>query len=146
MEVRANLDTRTAPHVVLADVPDAMPVSVINSLKIAARSSENELCGFVTNAYDLVYVKNSHKEPRSNFFMQMHDMKKAIERIYIGDDKIIAVFHTHPGGSPRPSGNDINGWPNEELGWRYLIATAEDVYEYQYKNQPPHRNQWNGVL
>ena len=136
MEVRANLDPKTAPHIVLADVPDAMPVSVIQGLKSAARSSENELCGFITNQFDLVYVKNSHKEPRSNFFMQVRDMKQAIERIYVSDNQIIAVFHTHPGGSPHPSGNDINGWPNEKLGWRYLIATADEVYEYQYKNQP----------
>lgn len=144
-EIRADFDVSNKPHVMLADVPDALPVSTVNSLKLAARKSFSEVCGFITNRYDIVYVKNSHPEPDANFIMDAIDYKRAIEQIYVGEDKIIGVFHTHPGGSPHPSMNDIKGWPNEQLGWRYLIATPDEVYEYQYKNQPANHGMWSGI-
>ena len=123
-----------ARHRQISEKPEQLPPLVVRALMMSAKS-DVERCGFLTNKYDIVWVRNAHESPDSNFIMDQNDYKKAIERIAVGGDWIIAVFHTHPSGNPFPSANDISGWPDSRLAWWYLIATPYVLNEYQYVNE-----------
>lgn len=127
------------------DPKEPLPVSVANCLRLACSYKATEVCGLITNTYELVYVDNVHPEPELNFAMDPDDFRRQIERISVADERVIAVFHTHPGGLGRPSANDIAGWPNRDLGWRYFIATRDAVYEFEYQNQPEHTGMFSGM-
>lgn len=114
-----------------------MPIPTWNSLRHIASYSENEVCGFIDSRWNPHFITNRHAQPGVNFYMDQHEVRKTIERIAVANDTVLGVFHTHPSGSTYPSQGDISGWPNRKLNWRYWIATAQDVYEYEWINQPP---------
>lgn len=138
VEIRADLDLDKVPHVkeIIEESFNPMPIPVWNQLRLAAKASDREMCGFIDNRWNLHFVKNSHWEPERHFLMDINDYKKVIERIYVAGERIIGVFHTHPSGNPKPSSGDIAGWPDRDLGWRYFISTESNVHEYEYVNQP----------
>lgn len=117
---------------------DPLPIPTWNSLRMGAMQNVTEVCGFIDSRYNLHYITNAHEQPLDNFLMDQVEVRKTIERIAVANDRIIGVFHTHPGGLRTPSVGDLAGWPNRDLGWRYFIATRDDVYEYEYRNQPAH--------
>lgn len=122
--------------IALATEREPLPIGLWNSLRHIALYNKNEVCGLIDSRYQYHCIENAHEKPESNFIMDLQQFKRAIEHITVANERVIGVFHTHPGGSPLPSDNDIAGWPNPELNWRYFIATEIDVYEYEYPNQP----------
>ena len=114
-----------------------MPTAVWNSLRMAAAQNfDREVCGFITESWQIVFVTNVAKDPAKEFVMHPDQYKDAIKRIFMAKDTVIGVFHTHPSGTGSPSHNDVLGWPTKDLHWRYWIATQHDVYEWEYRNQP----------
>lgn len=134
----APIDPATDPHVRIADNYH-LPISTLHSLMLSAQMNSKEVCGLITNRFDLIYLANIHPEPESNFRMDWNQFRREVERLIVANESILGVFHTHPSGSGRPSAGDIAGWPNRDLRWRYFIATASDVYEWTYVNQPEHK-------
>lgn len=126
-----------------------LPMSTWNSLRMAAQAGalhgEEEVCGFITSRFELYWITNRHLDPRNNFVMDQGEVSRCIETLSAANESIIGVFHTHPSGAHRPSDGDILGWPNRDLGWRYFIATASDVWEYRYLNQPIHNSHMAGI-
>lgn len=98
----------------------------------ACRCNSDEVCGLITNQNDVLYVPNSHVEPRYNFYMENEDMREALhEIVQVQQSVVLGVFHTHHTNIPWPSPVDINGWPNPQLRWRYWIATQHEVIEWR---------------
>lgn len=128
------------PHVkpvTMGRIPLPMPTSTWNSLRMAAAQNfDREVCGFITSSWQLNFITNVHQDFKHNFRMHEQQYADAIKRIYASNEQVLGVFHTHPSNDPRPSYGDIQGWPNKDLHWRYWIATAVDVFEWEYVNQP----------
>lgn len=111
---------------------DDISKAIVDRLTKMARLGRNERCGFLTAAGAIYPIANGHEEPTHNFFMEKADVKQAVEEIYeISNDRISAIWHTHPNNIPWPSPRDIHGWPNLALGWRYLIVTHSEVLEWK---------------
>ena len=116
---------------------EPLPLATWNSMRTAAQINfSREVCGLVDSRFNLHFVRNDHPVAERNFHTNESDLRRAVERIVVANDRIIGIFHTHPGGDRRPSRGDIDGWPNRDLNWRYWIATRDDVYEWEYENQP----------
>jgi proteasome lid subunit RPN8/RPN11 len=97
----------------------------------ACQTNRDEVCGFVTDAEDVLYVPNSHTEPHFNFYMDIQDIQEALDIICkVNQQNVIGIFHTHPSNIPWPSPVDLSGWPNPDLLWRYWIATNHEVVEW----------------
>lgn len=109
-----------------------LPESVRNELLDLLYHNTTEQCGFITQDFDVVPVKNSHAEPASNFYMSEADATIILDSIFTkyGSD-ILGIYHTHPNGYPWPSPRDLVGWPNPALGWRYFLVTRGDVTEWR---------------
>lgn len=99
---------------------------------LCRKNSRQEVCGFLTDAQDIHLVKNSHQQPRYNYYMELESLQEVVQEIYqIKNQKIMGIFHTHPNNQPWPSPRDIAGWPNRALKWHYFIATNKEVIEWE---------------
>lgn len=106
--------------------------STINELIDIFESHLYECCGLIDTEQNIYRIRNVHKFPRMNFFMDETETREVIEKIYdIRQESVLGIFHTHPNGYPWPSPRDIVGWPNPRLGWRYFLVTADDVSEWE---------------
>lgn len=106
--------------------------STVSTLLEELDFHKEERCGFVTSEQHVVNVKNSHTNPRANFYMDEPDAYEAIDYIYNQlQQTIMGIYHTHPNGYPWPSPRDIAGWPNSQLGWRYFLVTRGNVTEWR---------------
>lgn len=123
-------DGRTARRVWVPDLP--ILETVKNELIQICQSHANERCGFIDSYWDIHDIPNIHEEPRHNFYMSDDGTAQVLKKIYEEyEEHVIAMWHTHPNNVPWPSPRDLRGWPNPELGWRYLIVTNDDVLEWE---------------
>lgn len=88
-----------------------------------------EICGFIradplTDAYVIHPITNL-AENDDRFEM---DKVELIDYYKRWIDYNIGVYHSHPGGSVRPSEVDIDYAPN---GMRYFIVTVDGVFEWE---------------
>lgn len=115
-------------------LPVDLPYQIKHELIRACMTSpDREICGLITNANRIVFIKNSHPRPGENFAMDDVDFRRQVELIIAGDEEPVGCFHSHPGGSSTPSKGDLDGWPDDELGWRYFIITINGVFEWAKK-------------
>ena len=120
---------RKASRIWLPDTP--ILESVEHELIDICNNHMRERCGFITSEWEVVEVDNSHKEPYRNFYMDDADAENALYYIYeTRKESVIAIWHTHPNDVVWPSPRDLRGWPNPDLGWRYLIVTNKEVIEW----------------
>ena len=120
-------------------VPDT-PIleSVQNELLNIAQSHAHEQCGFIDSQWEVWKIPNIHKSPMRNFYMDREDVEFILSNIYEDrEERVIAIWHTHPNDVVWPSPRDIRGWPNPALRWRYLIVTNEHVCEWELTNEQP---------
>jgi len=112
--------------------PEPMLESVRHELITVAQSFRKERCGVIDSEWNVWNINNSHEEPFRNFYISEEDSEEIFRTIYEKrENQVIAVWHTHPNDVPWPSPRDIRGWPNPKLGWRYFIATNDDVFEWE---------------
>ena len=98
----------------------------------AFQAAPEEACGFILSDGRFVEIPNVHPQSYKNFAMD----RKSLDKIDPKD--VAALWHTHPGGSLRPSAEDQKNMAvlGESYGrWIYLIATKNDVAEYDTKPQ-----------
>lgn len=120
------------PDVLAVESPNPqLPFNLKHILiRAAVTSPHAEVCGFITNRMSPYFIVNSAEEPKLGFYMSPPDYARAIELIASSGDEIVGVFHSHPSGDNWPSQNDMRGWPNPDLNWRYFIVTINGVFEY----------------
>lgn len=121
------LTKRVEPPLIPGEIPEFLSAQM---KAIASKSPEEEICGFV--CYDegkwfLKLIKNAHKDKKHAFKM---DFDEQYQYVMLALETIAGVFHTHPSGDIRRSPGDIAGF-SFATGWRYWIATASQVVEYE---------------
>ena len=100
-------------------------------IRAAATSNGMEICGFITSRMSPYFLMNHSPKPEANYECDLGETRRAIELIAAGNDRVIGFFHSHPSGVTYPGQQDVAGWPNPDLNWRYFIVTATGVYEYE---------------
>jgi proteasome lid subunit RPN8/RPN11 len=112
--------------------------SVQSELLGICQSHMRERCGFISSEWEVHEVPNVHKESYRNFYMDDGCAKETLEFIYENrEEHVIAIWHTHPNNVTWPSPRDIRGWPDQRLGWRYLIVTNLEITEWKLTNEQP---------
>lgn len=114
------------------DPPIEIPENIKKRLINICLTHLRERCGFLTSSGAVYEVDNVHESPHHNFFMDEDHVSRVIDEIYnVSGDFITAIWHTHPNDVVWPSPRDLAGWPRLELGWRYLIVTNNEVFEWE---------------
>lgn len=110
-----------------------LPSEVQKKLTEMAVFSSEEVCGFITEDFQIVEIDNVSSDPMHGFVMNQHQMMEAL-----GVHKILATFHSHPGGRPWPSATDSENMTflyQQGCPWRYLIAVTAGVYEFRHRDR-----------
>lgn len=106
---------------------EPMPEQCARNLRYLAYGNPLEVCGFVMDDWTFVPIKNVAERPEKSFFM---DPVGSFEFLRENHESVIGIFHSHPGGTEEPSGDDVSGWPPEHLGLRYWVVTSDGVGEW----------------
>lgn len=85
-----------------------------------------ERCGYVLRDGTIIEIPNNSRNPRRSFKMDLDDLITAFRNH--NPRNVVGIFHTHPSNSPKPSREDIAGWPSESI--KYWIVTENAVYEW----------------
>lgn len=110
----------------------SVPEDAVKQLMVVAGNSEEEQCGFVLDDGAILHVENQSDRPDRSFLMDVED-QTAIAYEY--QDRIKAIWHTHPSGKPYLSKTDEQGIEHlYRVGcpWGYVVATTWSVREYTY--------------
>lgn len=101
-----------------------LPIGVYADLMYRARKAgPREICGFLLEDWTVVpgvNVANSESEFEI-------DKETTLAAYLDSDDRLMGVYHSHPGGSLEPSQMDINNAPD---GLRYFIVTTREIAEW----------------
>lgn len=74
--------------------------------KSSFKKPKEEVCGFIVlkdNEFDIVEVENMAEDKESEFYISAKSFLHARE-----NNKLVAVFHSHPNGNEEPSPYDKN--------------------------------------
>lgn len=105
----------------------------IADLVAMSEATDNEICGYIFKDGTIWYVTNMASNPKTSFFMDPDD-SMYIQRTT--RDMILGIFHSHPGGSVKPSEHDLAGWP-KGLPWDYYIVSGGVVRKWVRENNVP---------
>jgi proteasome lid subunit RPN8/RPN11 len=92
-----------------------------------------EVCGFVLQDWEVIYIKNVARDPVNEFTMQPDDQ---LEWMFHRGHELLGIYHSHPSGKIGLSAPDklmLRLHPN----LRFWIATTSDVYEWVLKDDEP---------
>lgn len=108
---------------------DKMPMPFAQNLVNLAAGRKTEICGFIMEDWSFKQITNVSLKPETSFFMDPQEMLAFMKSL---DDvtEITGVFHSHPGGSPDPSPDDLQGW-HPSLPYRYFIIAGGRVREFE---------------
>lgn len=99
-------------------------VTVAAILRMASRYPDIEVCGLVWGSERLGQVThplpNVHSDPGKYYRTAPKDVREAFAIMDEEKGELIAWYHSHPGGKPDPSEEDMRGAFN--VGLHYLIA------------------------
>lgn len=95
-------------------------------MRRAFQSAPEEACGFLMSDGKFIEINNSHQYPYMGFQMSRDDLMKKVGTQELIDN-IVAIWHTHPGGSLDPSNADMGYMFEASRSWTYIIATKDDV-------------------
>jgi proteasome lid subunit RPN8/RPN11 len=114
--------------------PEALPREVVNRLlAIAQHSPDHEVCGLVGGDgthYRHVYpVVNAAREPAHLFDMDGAALIEAQRALREQGDRLMAVFHSHPGTDAQPTTTDIAGDTYPELLYLIIALGTQGVLE-----------------
>lgn len=103
--------------------------TVATILRLAGEYPTIEVCGFVWASGDwpgdgelqhVVPLRNTHPEPSRYYSVDAIEMTEAYRVMERAAGEPLAFYHSHPGGKPDPSEQDMLGALN--TGMHYLIA------------------------
>lgn len=100
----------------------------LNLALVPLWNDQFEVCGVVLKDYSVYAIRNTHGYPEKNFRFDPEDIDRLLEKYSYRD--ILGIYHTHPSNNPRPSANDVSGWPKGE-GLRYWVVTETSAYEWE---------------
>lgn len=93
----------------------------------AFQAAPEEVCGFILKDGTVKEIRNIHHNPHKHFAMCPVQLRE------VDPKDVVALWHSHPGGSPFPSAMDQKNMA--DLGstygdWAYFIVTKDDVRQY----------------
>jgi len=103
----------------------------------ALQAAPLEACGFILDDGKIIECANVSRKPTVSFEMSSHDILNKL----VGYDlsSIIAIWHTHPGGTPYPSKTDVHAMNIGAIheNWDYYIVTKDEVTQWNPKDYAP---------
>lgn len=91
-----------------------------------AELDHREICGYIFRDSSFWCVSNIADDPARSFFM---DTKESMDIQANRGPDIVGVFHSHPGGTPYLSDDDIKGW-HPKLPWNYYLIASGRISQW----------------
>lgn len=106
-------------------IPRALALALARERR---RALPLEACGLLLGrcgvALALAPLPNAHPDPARHFALGAPDLLAALKAARAGGWQVLAVYHTHPGASARPSAADLAGGAPGTTG---LIVAGEGL-------------------
>lgn len=113
------------------EVKHDIPQEICDKLVEMVNAAEGlEICGFILDDGTIASVDNIDDNPARGFSMDQSQMISIIK----GKKGIAATYHSHPSGRKWPSTTDTEQMMflyQQGCPWRYIIVTAEGVFEFE---------------
>lgn len=93
----------------------------------AFQAAPHEACGFIMADGSIKEIRNVAVYPEKTFEMDRRQLAE------INPNDVVALWHSHPGGSIYPSAIDqrnMAGLGEAYGNWAYLIVTKDQVAQY----------------
>lgn len=107
-------------------------------ITMCQKSTEAEICGFITSDGAILPVPNVDENPGKGFTM---DKQRMVE-IITAHNNIVGTYHSHLSGRPWPSSCDTNNIGflyAQGCPWDYHIVTDAGVFQYEHRD----RRRWS---
>lgn len=103
-------------------------------VELSEINPDREVCGLILANQTVHPILNVARYPQHAFEMDPVQQLEALEAFTVEKvgDRIMGMYHSHPGGNPAPSHMDLAGWPPE--GWRYWIIAKGGVREWEIRD------------
>lgn len=88
-----------------------------------------EHCGIIADGR-VFELPNRHDDPAHDFLLLGQDIEDVLEFWGLNEGDVTAIWHTHPGGNPYPSANDLNGHLPILENIRMVIVTEDSINVY----------------
>ncbi len=100
-----------------------------------------EACGIVFGRVDgnrlnvegFAIVRNAAPDPSKAFFFEPDDWVRAWYDAERSGKRIVGIFHSHPGGTARPSATDTDQRPDWGAYWIIGLASGQDALMEAYR-------------
>lgn len=104
----------------------------------ALQAAPYEVCGFILKDGSIIEIPNTFHDPHRGFLMSRSHL---VDRVP-NPEVIQAIWHTHPGGSLRPSKADVDSMfcGAIDRGWEYHIVTKYDIVTFDANQFAPQDN------
>lgn len=112
-----------------------LPRKLVNDLLQHAQSTPDvEVCGFISainGAAEKSYpIKNISNLPENHFLMDPEQQLKTTNQIKDSEtEELFAIYHSHPTSEARPSLQDVEQAPFEELYYLIISLNTKGVLE-----------------
>lgn len=84
-----------------------LPAEIIRDVMRMACESKYEICGLITNDYEIYPIRNVSGYPESSFVFDKHQYFDTITQLCSADRGVLCVYHSHPYSTPEPSKEDL---------------------------------------
>lgn len=108
-----------------------IPIEIIEQLKWTACTDRREICGLITDDFQIHFVKNVAAR-KDDFVFDRVEYFKLMNRLRKEGRGVKCIFHSHVDGPPVPSEEDLRCF--RRFAFDMLIVTASD-YSYYEKGQ-----------
>lgn len=102
-------------------------------LKAASDHPLVEVCGFITSGGTVIPMDNLYENPDKGFSMDRQKMVKVIS-----SHDIAGVYHSHPSGTPHPSGYDTEHMSylyQQGCLWNYYIIAGGKIRQFEHRDR-----------
>lgn len=107
-------------------------------LAYAEQEAPRECCGLIAECFGrqtIWRLPNAAEDPETSFFIAPRDQFHALSAISDYGQELVAIFHSHPQGTPRLSEADrafAAGWP----GVAHVVAADGVIRAYSASGEP----------
>ena len=112
----------------------SLPRKLVNQLlHLAQISQEQEICGFVSknesNEFTCHPVQNIAENPENRFLMEPQSQFNSMKSMRNKDEKLFAIYHSHPTAPAIPSATDIEQAAYPDAYYLIISLNTKGVLE-----------------
>lgn len=96
-------------------IPEDVYMEMINHCK---NNLPYEVCGFLSgenNNVKSIWPFINEWKSKSRYYVSEHIVEKCLKEISLKNEKVLAIYHTHPTTSPTPSSYDLANHPYADV-------------------------------